>query len=497
MREVEPDLFNRLDIRSALADETSSPKRDLIPVQVGDLAAAKKLDEVASIIATRAMEGGIGNRHASVLAASKWRHGRRPVAVLPLAERVLYRAATALLNDGLVEARDKDGYEALVNAPIANGDKFVIVTDVANYYSSIHVDRLANVLLSRTGEWSVISWLREFLQSISPDVGGLPQGNSASDRLADTYADTLQRKLRRRGLTAWRYSDDFRIGVPSYQEGINALEIFDEELRSMGLFVNERKTYIVRRTKYVENTEREQQAFTDAWKVKREQLTTFDLYGLEPDIPEDLDIYGAVAMEELGAWAEAVKVVREDDKKAMPSRLDLGLVLSILSMVGEPAALDHVQELLLMEPQLTFRVASYLYDLSETHAADVDAAIYATINETALSRWQSVWLCRALSNPDRELDWPGPVPLSSKVANWLTAQAANKDEVLASHATWALAVTGSLTKDVWSSLNQLPGSYVTQFSAASLAGLPTADRDALDSGDLFDKIIRKWAESVI
>lgn len=497
MREADPDLLDRLDIRLALTDETSGPRRDLLPVQVGDLAAQTNLDEVAVIITTRAREGNVGNQPAPVLAASKWRHGRRPAAVLPLPERVLYRAATSLLGDGLAEKRAKDDYATFINAPVNNGNAFVVVTDLANYYSSIQVDRLANVLLSRTGEWSVISWLRGFLQSISPDVGGLPQGNFASDRLADTYADTLLRKLRRRGLSVWRYSDDFRIGASSYQDGINALEVFDEVLRSMGLFVNERKTYIVHRDKYVEHMERERQYFTEAWKEKRDQLTTVDFYSFEPDFPEDLEVYGAVAMEELEAWADAVKEVREDDKKTLPTRLDLGLVLNILSIVGESAALEYVPELLLMEPQFTYQVAGYLYELSETHAAEVDSAVSKTIKETALSRWKSIWLCYALSNPNREASWPGPVALDSDVKEWLTAQTSVQDEVLAAHAVWSLAVTGSLKQDVWSRLNRLPGSYGSQFAAASIAGLPPADRDSLDSGDRFDKIVRNWAESLV
>jgi hypothetical protein len=76
MREADPALLSRMDIRSALEIETSGPRRDLLPVQVGDLASQTKLDEVAAIIATRAREGRVVFKPAPVLAASKWRHGR-------------------------------------------------------------------------------------------------------------------------------------------------------------------------------------------------------------------------------------------------------------------------------------------------------------------------------------------------------------------------------------------------------------------------------------
>jgi hypothetical protein len=56
---------------------------------------------MAAIITTRAREGRIGIEPTPVLAASKWRFGRRPAAALPLPERVLYRAATELRSEGL------------------------------------------------------------------------------------------------------------------------------------------------------------------------------------------------------------------------------------------------------------------------------------------------------------------------------------------------------------------------------------------------------------
>lgn len=497
MREADSALLNRMDIRSALDTETSRPRRDLLPIQVGDLAARTKLDEVAAIIATRAREGRVGAEPAPVLAAGKWRHGRRPAAALALPERTLYRAATGLLGDGLADERGKNDHSAFVQAPVQHGDEFVIVTDLANYYSSIQIDRLAEVLLSRTGEWSTVTWLRDFLRAISPSVGGLPQGNYVSDRLADTYGDTLLRKLRRRGLSAWRYSDDFRMGASSYQNAINALEIFDEEVRKMGLFVNERKTYVVPRDKYIKNLDQERRFFTEAWSEKRDQLTTIDFYSFEPVEPENAEIFGAVAMEELQAWAEAVESARANDEKNVATRLDLGLVLTILTLVEDADALPHVPELLLMEPQLTHLIAGYMYTMSEGNAAGVDAAVLATIRG-ALSTWKSIWLCYALSNPEREEPDPpwGPGPLDHAVATWLKMQAASNDEVLSSHAVWSLAVNGSLDLEIWSSLHSRPSAYSTQYAAAALSRLAVPNKEELDSGDQFDKIVREWAESL-
>jgi hypothetical protein len=501
MSKVDPDLLSRLDIRTALDTEASGARRDLLPVQVGDLAAQASLAEVEAIIATRAQQGKVGTEPAPVLSASKWRHGRRPAAALALPERVLYRATAQLLGDGLAGERQDDDHTTFINAPVNNDEKFIIVTDLANYYSSIQIDRLADILLSRTGEWSIISWLRHFLLAISPDIGGLPQGNYASDRLADTYADTLLRKLRRRGLCAWRYADDFRIGASSYQNAINALEIFDEEVRAMGLFVNERKTYVVGQDKYIANRDREVEFFTSAWQEKRQQLTTIDIYRSEPVLPENVEVYGAVALEELQAWASEVESRRANDEKEIPTRLDLGLVLTMLTLAKEPDALAHVPELLLMEPQLAHLIARYLYTISTDYSDRVDAAISKMVQDFALGKWKAVWLCYSLTNIERANLSPlfgtrkPKSPLVSGVGDWLNAQARSRDEVLSAQAVWSLAVNGALTKDVWSDLNSRPGTYSAQFTAAALGRLSVPDKHSLDSGDKFDKLVRNWAES--
>jgi len=497
MREADPDLLRRLDIRTALETESSAPRRDLLPIQVGDLAAQTKLDEVAGLIATRAQEGSVGLEPLPIVAANKWRHGRRPAAAMALPERVLYRSATSLLGDGLAPERQEDDHATFLNAPVENGNKFIIKTDLANYYSSIHLDRLATVLLSRTGEWSTVTWLHGFLNALSPDIGGLPQGNFASDRLADTYADTLLRKLRRRGLDAWRYSDDFRMGASTYQNAINALEMFDEEVRAMGLYVNERKTVVLSQEQYVAHMEKERTFFTEAWKQKRDQLTTVDLYSSLVIAPQGNEVLAAVAMEELQAWAEKIATARENDEKSIPTKLDLGLVLALLKAAKEPAALVHVPDLLLMEPQFAHQVAGYLYTMSEVDAEAADTAVLRTVRTTALGKWKTIWLCYALGNTAREsFSGPWQPSLNFEVADWLKMQAASNDEILASHAVWSLAVNRLLIQDIWSSLNIRPGAFSRQYSAAALGKLSVSDKESLDSGDQFDKIIRQWAEKL-
>lgn len=237
-----------MDLATATATEVSQ-KADLLPPQPADAAVAA--DAAAGVSAIRAVALATDpSPGAPVIAARKWRHGRRPVSGVSLVDRVLYRAGVELLSPALAPARADPDFESMEKAPNQPGVGYVVLTDLAHYYSTINVDRLARLVLTRSGEWAAVSWLREFLRQTSGGLGGLPQGSTTSDRLGDTYAQALLTQLRRRGLNAWSFADDFRIACSDYRDAVLALEVFDEEARAMALFVNERKTFTYGIEKY-------------------------------------------------------------------------------------------------------------------------------------------------------------------------------------------------------------------------------------------------------
>src|SRR5439155_25992626 len=109
-------------------------------------------------------------------------------------------------------SRGSDNYHEFQQGPISSPDyRYVVTTDLANFYGTIRADRMATSLVQRTGRWEPIRWLRDFWLTISGGLDGIPQGYWASDMVADAYADDLHRNVVRRGLDSWRYVDDFRM----------------------------------------------------------------------------------------------------------------------------------------------------------------------------------------------------------------------------------------------------------------------------------------------
>jgi hypothetical protein len=176
----------------------------------------------------------------------------RPVAFLPILERVLYRAVVGVIGDELPEShRIGDKWATAVNGPLSvDNATHVVVTDLLNFYSSIPTERLTAELIQRTGRWEPNDWLKSFWVSIAGGNNGIPQVSESSDLIANAYADELHRRLLRRNVKCWRYVDDFRMAASSLSVAFGCLEVFDEEARALGLTVNERKTQTLTLERY-------------------------------------------------------------------------------------------------------------------------------------------------------------------------------------------------------------------------------------------------------
>jgi len=149
----------------------------MLPVQPVDAAAKGDLDLATSWMVT-CSHAEQQYAPAHVIAAHKWRYGRRLVAALPLYVRVLYRALVDLLEEGLAPDRASGDYATFQRCAIEEGSDYVLSTDLANFYASIKVETLCRALLARTGDWAVVDWLQRLLTSIGGSLGGIPLRHS-------------------------------------------------------------------------------------------------------------------------------------------------------------------------------------------------------------------------------------------------------------------------------------------------------------------------------
>ncbi|MGH3712658.1 MAG: reverse transcriptase domain-containing protein [Micromonosporaceae bacterium] len=365
-----------------------------------------------------------------------WR-GARPLHVMTLEDRVLYRALVDLISDALPERlHSRVPIEQFRKAPLeVSGVEYISKTDVTAYYEFVDHELLCAELIAQTGDEMAVAALAVLLASVLGRRVGLPQVHPASDVLGDTYIDPVRRRLLRRGHAVFAYSDDFRIASPSLGDARASLEACAMEVRALGLVLNERKTY----TYGAENYRRSLTSFADAEQRLFADGEPSDSFGglgfLDPDygdedgdgaapltlgaLPLDSsvdddeafatdadEVSGAVDPRRLRAAQRAWELwEREDESEETQAGQDaaitqslLGRALPTLGAASDTRPLESLSELLRFEPALTPQAVAYVdaYGQNSPRArAGLRRALDDVVSGNILSAWQGMWLAQA------------------------------------------------------------------------------------------------------
>ncbi|MGY8679834.1 RNA-directed DNA polymerase [Bradyrhizobium sp. UFLA05-153] len=137
----------------------------------------------------------------------------------------------------------------------AKSKKFIVVTDIANYYDSISYDHLRNILADQSlarehaldlliYTLSCMLWQPDYMPRVPV---GLPQSNLDAPRLlAHTFLFEIDEWLANlAGVDFARYMDDMDIGVDSIQVGRAVLRDLDLALQTRQIRLNSGKTRIL------------------------------------------------------------------------------------------------------------------------------------------------------------------------------------------------------------------------------------------------------------
>jgi hypothetical protein len=245
-----PEVRREIQTMVVVAAELSSRNR-LLPPRWGDVALSQAVDQVGSWF-TAVMRRDIRPDPEDVLLARKLGRGARPLAILGLRERLLYRGAVSLVSDSdLSSTRGPEAFEAFRRAPLEDqACMYVFKTDISAYYQYIDHERLIDEVVAQTGSDLPISTATDLLREANGRAFGLPQLSQPSDVLAEIYIEPMRRDLVRAGLNVVRFADDFRVACKTYEEALSAWELADHAARELGLVLNERKTTTPKRDKY-------------------------------------------------------------------------------------------------------------------------------------------------------------------------------------------------------------------------------------------------------
>ncbi len=131
--------------------------------------------------------------------------------------------------------------------------KYVVSTDISDFYSRVYIHRLDNLLDAVAPSHPAVSYIKRAIKAIRARRSfGLPVGGSASRLLAELVLSDVDRALRDRNITFTRYIDDFRI-FATEEEPYVELAFLAKQLNGEGLALNSSKTRIDTRDEFLDD----------------------------------------------------------------------------------------------------------------------------------------------------------------------------------------------------------------------------------------------------
>ncbi len=513
---IDRNLLGRMALTDAVTRELSSRNR-LMPIRWDYEALTANLSAVEKWLRPQLRRGPSGSSASIVLADKGWR-GTRPLHIMALEDRILYRSLVELIRAALpARLASRVPIEQFRTAPLDVPDvQYISKADVSAYYEFVDHDLLRTELIGQTGEEPAVDALSDLLASVLGRRIGLPQVHPASDVLGDTYIDPVRRRLLRQGHTVFTYSDDFRIASPSLGAARASLEACAIELRSLGLVLNERKTYTYGAEKY----RRSLTSFADAerrlfagdeavdafgglgfldsdygdadggdgapWALGASPLGSNidedEAFATDEGVNEEIDPRRAQAAQRV--WELWVEEDEDEDiqagQEAAITQSLLGRALPILGAAGDRGPLGGLSLLLRYEPALTPQIAKYIEAFGQNGSrarADLRSALDETVTGDILSPWQEIWLAHAVGGIQR-------ARRRHNYEDWLVQCTIDRHDGLAATAAVALGRIGRGDADRVAAVVERVGPAWRRLAFWGLIGLDRARAESTADDEL-------------
>lgn len=487
-------LLSPESVRAAVDAELDAPPRQL-PSSSIHPALQSRRDEVAAWAHSR-LQGVFVPTPEDTVAVSKAGHGVRPVAVWDLPSRLAYSALTDLLRPELPPVdRSRSAWTAFQRAPAETDAKYIVSSDIAACYQFIDHALLASELLTQAGNPSVVGAVTDLLRETGGRTYGLPQQSAASDLLAETFLRRLERALVRRGLSVFRYNDDFRFACQSWSEVVRSVEVLAEEARAVGLTVNDLKTVTWSAAKYTASLDRAQALREEIAAEAELDLTRYDAaYDgtilVEPPDKDDVDVLAAVRV--LERWNRIAGRGRTAQSRRPEHRAVVELLPAALKTLEaepgtDPDVLALCMKILRFEQTATPAVATYLITRPD-HAAVLTAFDGLLRKKAYLNGWQAWWLQQPVAGLSGFATGPGAKTRRAWAQDTLVA--AQHSPVLRAHAALTLARHQLVNATTLLPIYDRTSAALQPVLAAAIALCkPTTDIATAVSGD---SVLHKW-----
>ena len=161
-----------------------------------------------------------------------------PTVLDRLIQQAVAQVLTPIFDPGLSESsygfrpgRSAHQAVAVARGHIADGYRWVVDVDLAEFFDRVHHDKLMHRVARQIADKRLLRLIRAFLEAgvmadgvRQPVVEGTPQGSPLSPLLSNIMLDDLDRELERRGHRFVRYADDVRVFVRSERAASRVLD---------------------------------------------------------------------------------------------------------------------------------------------------------------------------------------------------------------------------------------------------------------------------------
>ena len=360
----------------------------------------------------------------AIVNARKLSRGTRPIPIMGVAERILYRALVSeIVSELVIAERTTDTYNQFILGPIryvvlgeeadlsgTDAVEYIVEADIAAFYQYIDHEILRRELEIQTGKIAEIDALIRLLGETEGKVHGIPQALQPSAWLSELYAAIIERHLQRDGWAVWRYNDDFRIGCRDYTTALDAIEAIETAARTVGLVLADHKLATLKIDTYaIRHTGQPIETFADE--------SDFEEIDILPGLYDDF-----VIGEPLGElvdldWLSALDEASRENWFQETTPYILRRIVATLRQVadhGDDVLLEYADSLIIYMPSLMEEICNYLVELAASGKKErrqVLEKIDSILTSISISEWQSMWLINLLRSIEkdafspRRLDW--------------------------------------------------------------------------------------------
>jgi hypothetical protein len=291
---------------------------------------------------------------------------------------------------------------ALAKHAKSDANKYILKIDVANFFGSLNLHTLINVLNDSGYPQTLSGRLEAILTSYTGERSsrGIIQGIYPSDLFGNYYLAPIDQFLEDSGVPSARYVDDLYIFLESVESAEQLLRQLIPTLRSYGLVLNENKCVVIPKSSLFTEEPDLESLFTAAVSEIAEQIEDNDFdadYGFQSEWNEEED----ESEEDLELKATTVLFNSISKYPGQEESIER-FCLPLFSKAGSDYALSHVLDAFKKRPVMSQIYASYVAKFLNQN--EVRETLYSFLKDPLLADWQKMWIVAALSQANKHED---------------------------------------------------------------------------------------------